>query len=104
MNKKTNDELNDELNDDYAGKNGKSNLWVRGLFMVVVMVALHVCGTVLFVVTAIQFVMLLLGDTPNPRLVSFGRSLGGYLQQSANFLVFATEDKPFPFSDWPPGN
>lgn len=40
---------------------------------------------------------------PNARLVSFGRSLGRYLQQIAYFLTFASEDTPFPFSDWPSG-
>ncbi len=81
----------------------KRNIWMRGLFMVLTMLAVHVCGTVLFIITAIQFIMTLLNDTPNPRLTTFGRSLGGYLQQSANFLTFATEDIPFPFSDWPSG-
>jgi len=104
MKKKSKEDPNEELNEDLVEETGGRNLWIRGLFMGVVMVVLHVCGTVLFVVTAIQFVVMLLGDTPNPRLVSFGRSLGGYLQQSANFLVFATDDMPFPFSDWPSGD
>ena len=82
----------------------KTNVWMRGLFMVLIILAVHVCGTVLFIVAAIQFVMLLLGETPNARLVSFGRSLGGYLQQGADYLTCATEEKPFPFSDWPSGD
>lgn len=82
----------------------KGNIWVRGLFMLLVMVAIHVCGTVLFIVTAIQFVMMLLTDAPNSRLTTFGRSLGRYLQQGADFMTFASEEKPFPFSDWPSGD
>jgi hypothetical protein len=64
---------------------------------------LHVCGTILFVVTVIQFVIVLLNDTPNIRLVSFGRSMGSYVRQIVNFLTFATEEIPFPFSEWPAG-
>ena len=90
--------------EDAAENSGKRNPWLRGLFMLLMMVAVHVCGTVLFVVTIIQFAMMLISDEPNPRLVSFGRSLGGYLQQSANFLTYATEQMPFPFDDWPSGD
>lgn len=81
----------------------KRNIWVRGFFMLLMAFAFQVSETVMFVVTAIQFVMMLLNDTPNARLVSFGRSLGRYIQQIVNFLTFASEEIPFPFSDWPSG-
>lgn len=75
----------------------KRNIWVRGLFMLLMGLAYQVTGTLL----VIQFVISLLNDAPNARLVSFGRSLGRYLQQIAYFLTFASEDTPFPFSEWP---
>ena len=81
----------------------KRNIWMRGLFMLLMGLAFQVCGTVLCIVTVIQFVITLLNDTPNVRLVSFGRSLGNYLRQIVNFLTFATEKVPFPFSEWPAG-
>ncbi|MBI5751557.1 MAG: DUF4389 domain-containing protein [Hydrogenophilales bacterium] len=81
----------------------KRNIWARGLFMLLMGFAYQVTGTLLFVVTIIQFVMMLLNDAPNARLLAFGRGLGRYLQQIANFLAFASEEKPFPFSDWPSG-
>ena len=79
----------------------KRNIWMRGLFMLLMGLAFHVCVTVLCIVTVIQFVIMLLNDTPNVRLVSFGRSMGNYLRQIVNFLTFATEEMPFPFSEWP---
>lgn len=82
----------------------KRNLWIRCLFMLLMGFAFQVCGTVLCIVTVIQFVILLVNDTPNVRLVSFGRSMGSYLRQIVNFLTFATEEIPFPFSDWPAGD
>jgi hypothetical protein len=82
----------------------RRNIWLRGLFMLLMGFAFQVSGTVLCIVTVIQFVMVLLNDAPNARLVSFGRSLGRYLRQIANFLTFATEEMPFPFSDWPSGD
>lgn len=86
-----------------ASSGNKRKIWMRGLFMLLLGFAFQVCGTVLLVVTVIQFVIMLLYDAPNPRLTSFGRSMGTYLRQIVSFLTFATEKKPFPFSDWPAG-
>lgn len=80
------------------------NIWIRGLFMLLMALAFQVSGTVLCIVTVIQFLMTLLNDLPNARLVYFGRSLGRYLRQIVDFLSFATEQLPFPFNDWPSGD
>lgn len=83
---------------DEAGR--KRIIWIRGFFMLLMAMVYQLAGTVMFIVAIIQFVLALL-DTPNDRLIAFGRSLGRYLQQIANFLTFAAEEMPFPFSDWP---
>ena len=82
---------------------GKRKIWVRGFFMLLMAFAFQLTSTVVFVVTVVQFVIMLLSDTPIARLVAFGRSLGRYIEQIVNFLTFATEEVPFPFSDWPSG-
>ena len=69
------------------------NIWLRALFMLLMGLAYHVTGTLLFVVTVIQFVMSLINDAPNTRLLAFGRSIGVYRPDS--------EEIPFPFNDWP---
>lgn len=68
--------------------NNKRNILQRGLFM-------------LCVVTVIQFVIVLVNGSSNERLIVLGRNLGSYLRQIAHFLTSATEDVPFPFSEWP---
>ena len=80
---------------------GQPNIGIRALYMILIGIAYHLSGYLLFVIAIVQLVFAIFSDTPNPRLVSFGRSLGLYVQQSANFLAFVTEEKPFPFSDWP---
>lgn len=92
------------MNENFEAVKNKRNIWIRGLFMLLMAFAFQVSGTVICIVTVIQFVLVLLNDAPNERLVSFGRSLGRYLQQIVNFLTFATEEIPFPFSDWPTGD
>ncbi len=91
------------MNENSDASGNKRNIWIRGMFMLLMACAFHVCTTVLGIVTLIQFVMTLLNDTPNIRLVSFGRSMGNYLRQIVNFLTFATEEMPFPFNEWPAG-
>ena len=92
------------MNEDSDTTTNKRNIWLRGLFMLLMALVYHVTGTVMFIVAFIQFVMVSLSDTPNARLVSFGRSLGRYLQQIGYFLTFANEEMPFPFDDWPAGD
>lgn len=77
------------------------NIWVRALFMVLMALVFHLSGTLLFIVAVIQFVIALLTDAPNARLLSFGRGLGRYIRQIGNFLTFVSDEVPFPFSDWP---
>lgn len=77
------------------------SIWMRGLLMILMALAYQLASTLLFCVAIIQFVLTLVNDTPNARLMAFGRSLGRYQSQNANFVSFASEDLPFPFSDWP---
>jgi hypothetical protein len=91
------------MNENPVMPTNQRNIWIRGLIMLLMALAYQVSGTVVCIVTAIQFMIVLLNDTPNTRLVSFGRSLGRYLQEIVDFLTFATEKIPFPFNDWPAG-
>ncbi len=79
----------------------KRSLWVRVLFMVLMGMALHLALTVLGALALVQLLLSIVTDGPNERLQHFGRSLGQYLRQITDFLSFASEETPFPFSDWP---
>lgn len=79
----------------------ENNIWLRGVLMILFGILYSLSGTVLVVVAVLQFIFVLIGSVPNTRLLTFGRSLGSYVHQLANFQSFNTEDKPFPFNDWP---
>jgi hypothetical protein len=79
----------------------KRSIWMRALLMILMAIAFHLASVLLGVLAVVQFVFALVSDEPNARLGSFGHSLGQYLRQIAEFVSFATEDAPFPFSDWP---
>ena len=86
-----------------APANDKRSIWLRGLLMILMAIAFQISGTLLALGAIVHFVLALLSDGPNPRLIAFGQSLGLYLSQLADFVSFATEEAPFPFSAWPSG-
>jgi hypothetical protein len=79
----------------------KRSIWLRGLLMILMAMAFHLTTMLLGLLAVVQFVLSLVSDAPNLRLCVFGQSLGRYLRQIADFVSFATEEAPFPFSDWP---
>lgn len=91
------------MTDSPATTHGKRSIWLRGPLMILMAIAFQISGTLLALGAIVQFVLALLRDTPNARLIVFGQSLGLYLSQIADFVSFATEEAPFPFSAWPSG-
>ena len=79
------------------------NIWLRGLMMILMAMAFQLAATLLGLLAVVQFVLALMGNTPNHRLSGFGQALGRYLRQIADFVSFGSEDAPFPFADWPSG-
>ena len=91
------------MTDNADAPASKRKILVRGINMLLMAIAFHVSWTVMIVMAIIQFVLALATDRPNDRLTAFGRNLGSYVGQLASFLTFASEEVPFPFSDWPSG-
>jgi hypothetical protein len=77
--------------------------WIRGLFMLLFMFVWGLAEVVAGGVIVIQFAWLLVKGRVNDRLRDFSQSLATYCYQIALFLMLNTEDKPFPFMDWPEG-
>lgn len=76
------------------------NIWLRAVLMLLMGIGFQLAATLLGVLAVVQFVLALI-HAPNTRLSQFGRSLGQYLRQIADFVSFTTEEVPFPFNDWP---
>ena len=78
-----------------------TSIWLRGLYMLLFAVFFSVGRIVLTVVVVIQFLIRLLSGELNQQLLGFGSSLSHYLHGVMLYLTFNTEQRPFPFSDWP---
>ena len=59
----------------------ENNIWLRGVFMILFGILYSLAGTVLVVVAVLQFILVLTGNAPNTRLLSFGHSLGSYVRK-----------------------
>ena len=75
--------------------------WLRFVFMVLFAVVAGVASYVVAVLIVIQFLFALVTGTGETRLKAFGGSLSKYLFQILQYLTYNSEEKPFPFNDWP---
>ena len=88
------------------GKQWKERLlsadhWLRFVFMVLFAIISYLACYVIVVLVLLQFVWSLIAGKGNGKLRDLGSSLSRYMYQILRFLTYNTEDKPFPFSDWP---
>ena len=79
----------------------RKDAWMRGLYMLVFLLLLELAGTVLAVVTVIQFIWLLIKGDKNKELARFGRGFGRWFRDVIAFQTGQTEEKPFPWKGWP---
>ena len=84
-----------------APKPSTRDVWMRGLFMLLFMIAFGFGVWVLNFIAIVQFIWLLFSREHNLHVARFGTSLLAWLAEVGRFLVCATDDKPFPWRTWP---
>lgn len=75
--------------------------WIRLVFMVLFCLVLQVVSLVIGVVVVLQFLFSLISGRDNENLRAFGASLTEFVGQTLAFLTYNSDEKPFPFADWP---
>lgn len=79
----------------------RSETWQR-LFFIALFVFIYVVASwLLALVVVLQAGWSLVTSTTSQRLCELGASLGEYLRQIAAYGTFNSEEKPFPFAEWP---
>ena len=73
----------------------------RLLYMIIFYLIYGVTDLALLVIALIQVILKIFTGEPSETLKDSGRSLALYVKQIAEYLSYASERKPFPFSDWP---
>lgn len=88
--------------DNDLKKNLKSGyIWLRLLYMLLFAIVLQVSIAVFWLVTLLQFIFSLITGKPNQKLAPFADSLSEFIAQILRFECFVSEEKPFPFADFP---
>lgn len=75
--------------------------WVRGLFILMFVFMLVVARLVTGAVVVIQFLFTVFTGQVNDNLKIFGASLARYVYNCLLFVTYNSDDKPFPFGEWP---
>ena len=79
----------------------RESLLLRVLWMLVFLLVWQLAEIVLGVVVLAQLGYRAFYGAPSGGLMGFGDSLSQYLAQIGRFGTFNTEEKPWPFADWP---
>ena len=77
----------------------KSSKWVRFIFMVLYAFAINFALTICIGLAFIQFLFVLFTSKPNSSISSFNDNIIEFFNDSLGFLLFNTDQKPFPFKN-----
>lgn len=77
------------------------SILLRILWMLLFIIVWQVAEVVLGVIVLVQLVYRLFYGAPSLSMMSFGDSLSQFLAQIGRFGTFNTDQKPWPFADWP---
>ncbi|SFT37974.1 DUF4389 domain-containing protein [Pseudomonas marincola] len=79
----------------------RESILLRILWMVIFTIIWQLAVFVLGTVVLVQLVYRLFYGAPNATLLRLGDSTSQYLAQIGRFGTFNTDEKPWPFADWP---
>ena len=77
------------------------NKLIRIFYIVFYYFVFGLCHILLFLVAISQTVLNLFFEGPNLNLQQFSANLGVYVKQISEYVGYVSDEKPFPFSDWP---
>lgn len=81
----------------------EKSTWERALYMLLFALIFGILEIIIAAVVVFQFFLTLFTGSCNQRLVSLGQGLSTYLYQITLFLTFNSNERPYPFGDWPEG-
>jgi len=83
-------------------ENGSDNkeIWARGAWMLVLLILFSIAQTLLLATAILQFGWMLFTKKSNPHITEFGTKLGNWMATNARYQAVASEEKPFPWTEW----
>lgn len=81
-----------------------SKHWLRLVYMLLFAIILYAAIMIVWVLVVVQFLFSLITGQDNFKIRQFAYSLSTYIYQTLKFLTYCSDEKPFPFADWPASN
>ena len=87
----------EEIETNERGKPGLA----RALYILLYLIIGRFVSMVLFVIAITQYIYSWLTGEPNDKILYFTEGLAEYTKQLVSYVGFNTDEKPWPFGDWP---
>ncbi|MDJ0880803.1 MAG: DUF4389 domain-containing protein [Gammaproteobacteria bacterium] len=88
---------------DYKKNLKQTSTWKRGLYMLLFAIFYGIAEVVLVAIIVFQFLLKLITDETNEKLLDLGQNLSTYIYEILQYLSFNSDYKPYPFGEWPNG-
>jgi succinate-acetate transporter protein len=76
------------------------NIWLRLVHMVIIALLMSMASTLLGLLTAAQFLIMLFNRRmPNEQLAEVGSTMGVWMAKAARYQTAASEVKPWPWTE-----
>ncbi|WP_114416344.1 DUF4389 domain-containing protein [Marinospirillum perlucidum] len=77
------------------------SFWLRLPFVFLFFLAWKLTELIIIGLVLVQLVYRLFVGQPQPQLLALGSQLSRYAYQVFRYVTFNSDEKPFPFADWP---
>ena len=78
-----------------------TSAWTRLIFMALFAVLYWVAEAVIMIVVLFQFLCVLFTGNKNEKVLALGAQLSTYAYQVFRYLTYNSDERPFPFGEWP---
>jgi len=85
-------------------ESGAEPLWQRLIYMLVFWLLGYVAFCISIFLAAVQLILLAVKKEKNEELLGFTRNLIQYVWECLAYIIFARDEKPFPFGKFPSVN
>lgn len=82
------------------GEFERRSIWLRGLWMLILVVLVRIASIVLAVAALLQFGWMLFAGTRNGHIAAFGERFAHWMATATRYLTGQSERMPFPWEPW----
>lgn len=92
------------MEDEIKQRLQKKENWLHGFYMIFFVFIFGWANAIVGIIAFFQYATLIITGEKNTFLLEFSHNLGTYIHQIIDFLSFNSEQRPFPFQQWPRHN